>query len=94
VKVDAIDERMLMEGFTKIANRITMGLILAAMIVGAALLMRVETRFQILGYPGLAMLCYLAAAAGGGALVLDILLADRKHRQQAARAKAGTTTSS
>ena len=32
-----------MEGFQKVANRITLGLILAALIVGAAMLMRVET---------------------------------------------------
>ena len=55
-----------MEGFQKVANRITVGLILAALIVGAALLMRVETTFRILGYPGLAILCFLAAAGGRG----------------------------
>lgn len=93
VKVDAIDERMLMEGFTKIANRITMGLILAALIVGAAQLMKVETSFRILGYPGLAMILFLAAAAGGTALVIDILMADRKHRQQTERARSVPTTS-
>ncbi|HUG54905.1 MAG TPA: AarF/UbiB family protein, partial [Vicinamibacteria bacterium] len=71
VKVDAIDERTLMEGFTKIANRITMGLVLAALIVGAAQLMQVETTFRILGYPGLAIVLFLAAAAGGAALVVD-----------------------
>src|SRR5262249_34835150 len=41
------------------------GLVLAALIVGAALLMRVPTNFQLFGYPGLAMICFLAAAAGG-----------------------------
>jgi hypothetical protein len=39
-------------------------LVLAALIVGAAMLMRVQTPFTILGYPGLAMLLFLAA---GGA---------------------------
>ena len=85
VKVDAIDEKMLVEGFIKIANRITMGLILAALIVGAALLMRVETTFRLLGYPGLAMLCFLLAAAGGVSLVASILWSDHKHRQRVAR---------
>jgi predicted unusual protein kinase regulating ubiquinone biosynthesis (AarF/ABC1/UbiB family) len=85
VKVDAIDEKMLLEGFIKIANRITMGLILAALIVGAALLMRVETSFRLLGYPGLAMLCFLLAAAGGVSLVASILWSDHKHRQRVAR---------
>ena len=52
VKVDAIDEDRLMVGFQKIANRITVGLMLAALIIGAAMLMRVDTTFRIRGYPG------------------------------------------
>jgi len=89
VKVDAIDEKMLLEGFIKVANRITMGLILASLIVGAALLMRVETSFRILGYPGLAIVCFLCAAGGGVALVGNILWADHKHRQRTARTAPG-----
>jgi predicted unusual protein kinase regulating ubiquinone biosynthesis (AarF/ABC1/UbiB family) len=86
LSVDAIDEKLLLEGFQKVANRITMGLVLAALIVGAAMLMRVETTWRILGYPGLAMLLFLAAAGGGFWLTLDILLADRRTRR-AARSK-------
>ena len=48
---------LLIEGLQKVANRITMGLILAAMIVSAAMVMRVETTFRILGYPGFASSC-------------------------------------
>ena len=80
VKVDAIDERLLIEGLHKIANRIALGLVLASLIVGAALLMHVPTRFQIFGYPGLAMLLFLAAAAGGIALALSIVFGDRTRR--------------
>ena len=80
VHVDAIDEARLMEGMQKVANRIALGLVLAALIVGAALLMDVETSFRIFGYPGLAMLLFLAAAAGGGALAVVILANDIKSR--------------
>jgi predicted unusual protein kinase regulating ubiquinone biosynthesis (AarF/ABC1/UbiB family) len=80
VHVDAIDEARLMEGMQKVANRIALGLVLAALIVGAALLMDVETTFRIFGYPGLAMLLFLAAAAGGGALAVVILANDIKSR--------------
>jgi predicted unusual protein kinase regulating ubiquinone biosynthesis (AarF/ABC1/UbiB family) len=76
--VNAVDERMLIDGLHKIANRIALGLILAALIVGAALLMQVPTPFRILGYPGLAILFFLAAALGGVALVLSILVSDRR----------------
>ena len=65
VKVDAIDETRLMEGMQKIANRIALGLVLAALIVGAALMMHVPTSFRIFGYPGLAIMFFLAAAGGG-----------------------------
>ena len=78
IKVKAIDERLLTEGFQKVANRIASGLVLAALIVGAAMMMRVETPFRILGYPGLAMLLFLAATAGGGLLLGQILLNDRR----------------
>ena len=76
VEVDALDEAQLMAGFQKVANRITVGLILAALIVGASMLMRVETSFRILGYPGFAILFFVAAALGGIILVINILFSD------------------
>jgi ubiquinone biosynthesis protein len=88
VRVDAIDEVLLMEGLQKIANRITLGLIVAAMIVGAALLMRVETRFRLFGYPGLAILFFLAAAITGILLAGNILLTDLRARKSSVRAAA------
>jgi hypothetical protein len=78
LKVDAIDEAVLIEGLQKIANRIALGLVLAALIVGAALLMQVPTAFRILGYPGLAMLFFVFAAAGGVWLAAEIVLGDRR----------------
>lgn len=56
-----------------------------ALIVGASLLMRVDTPFRILGYPGLAMLLFLAAAAGGFWLVIGTYVQDRKSEKKAAR---------
>jgi ubiquinone biosynthesis protein len=79
--VDAIDEGTLIEGFQKVANRITTGLILAALIIGASMLMRVETEFRIFGYPGLAILCFMAAAGGGFWLVIGIIMHDREIRK-------------
>jgi hypothetical protein len=73
VSVDVIDEDRLINGLKNIANRITVGLILAALIMGAATLMRVKTNFQILGYPGFAMILFLLAALGGTIFVLSIV---------------------
>ena len=81
ITVDTIDEKQLMEGFQKVANRIALGLVLAAMIVAAALLMRVQTAFTIYGYPGFAIILFLLATAGGGALILSIVLSDRKKKR-------------
>ncbi|MDB6038059.1 MAG: hypothetical protein JWM99_1900 [Verrucomicrobiales bacterium] len=80
-KIHLTEANLLLQGFQKIANRITMGLVLAALIVGASLLMQVDTKFQILGYPGLAMLCFIAAAGGGFWLVINILIADERDRR-------------
>ena len=77
ISVDAIDEKTLVLGFQKVANRITVGLIIAALIVGAAMMMRVETSFRIWGYPGLAILLFLAAAGGGVVLLINILFYDK-----------------
>ena len=71
-----------MEGMQKVANRIATGLVLAALIVGAALLMRVETSFRLFGYPGLAILLFLAAAIGGLWLVGTILVNDIRARRR------------
>ena len=76
VEVDAIDEKTLIVGFQKVANRITVGLVIASLIVGAALLMRVDTTFRIWGYPGLAILLFLAAAGAGVVLLVSILFYD------------------
>ena len=80
VKVRAVDTKVVVDGIQKIANRITAGVMLAALIVGAALLMRVQTRFEVFGYPGLAMICFLAAIGGGVWLLLNIFLQDRKRK--------------
>jgi ubiquinone biosynthesis protein len=77
VKVRAVDAGDVIEGLQKIANRVTSGLILAALIIGAALLMRVETDFHVLGYPGFAIMCFIAAALGGVVLLVNIFLQDR-----------------
>jgi predicted unusual protein kinase regulating ubiquinone biosynthesis (AarF/ABC1/UbiB family) len=82
ISVDAIDERIVLDGLQKVANRITIGLVLAALIVGAALLMRVETSFQLFGYPGFPIIFFLLAAIGALVLVFNILLYDKKPRKK------------
>jgi ubiquinone biosynthesis protein len=80
VKVDTLNENLIVNTLEKIANRITLGLILASLIVGAALLMRVETAFRIFGYPGVAMLFFFLATGGALMLVWQIVKSDHTER--------------
>ena len=82
LKIEVIDHGSIIDGLQKVANRIALGLVLAALIVGAAMLMRVETAFTILGYPGLAMLLFLAAAGGGFWMAWTVLAGDVKSRSR------------
>lgn len=63
IKVDAFDEKRFIDGFQKIANRITLVYIIAAMIL-ASLLMSVQSAFTIYGYPGFAIIFFFIAAIG------------------------------
>jgi predicted unusual protein kinase regulating ubiquinone biosynthesis (AarF/ABC1/UbiB family) len=76
LKIEVIDHGSIIDGFQKVANRIALGLVLAALIVGAAMLMRVPTTFTIFGYPGIAMVLFLAAVAGGFWMAWTILAGD------------------
>ena len=81
LKVEVIDHGSIIDGFQKVANRIALGLVLAALIVGAAMLMQVRTEFTLFGYPGLAIVLFLAAVGGGLWMAWTILVGDvRKVR--------------
>jgi predicted unusual protein kinase regulating ubiquinone biosynthesis (AarF/ABC1/UbiB family) len=82
MKVEVIDDGAIIDGLQKVANRITLGLILAAMIVSAAMVMRVDSSFRILGYPGFAMILFLLAGIGAAYLAVQIVRHDRSvhHR--------------
>jgi len=87
LKVEVIDHGSILDGFQKVANRIALGLVLAALIVGAAMLMRVQTSFTLFGYPGLAMLLFLAAATGGVWMAWTILAGDVRRRMRDGRTR-------
>jgi predicted unusual protein kinase regulating ubiquinone biosynthesis (AarF/ABC1/UbiB family) len=70
-------------GIHKVANRITVGLIIAALLMSSTFMMRIPTRFTILGYPGLAICGYLLASAAAFYLVLSTLMRDRKDQERA-----------
>ncbi|HRW19337.1 MAG TPA: AarF/ABC1/UbiB kinase family protein [Dermatophilaceae bacterium] len=77
-RVNAIDEERALVVAQRLVNRVTIGIVLAATIVGAALMMQVPTTAKILDYPAIAMVFFVIAAIGGAALVIWVALTDRK----------------
>jgi predicted unusual protein kinase regulating ubiquinone biosynthesis (AarF/ABC1/UbiB family) len=80
LKVELIDEGAVIDGLQKVANRITMGLVLAALIIGAAMMMRIESPFTVFGYPGVPALLFMLAGSLGLWLVASIVMHDRVPR--------------
>jgi hypothetical protein len=82
LNIQGIDERELMRGIQKLANRLTMGLVIAALIVGAAMLMRIDTSSKLFGYPSVAIVCFFAAALAGVCLVVSTFMHDLPQRRR------------
>jgi ubiquinone biosynthesis protein len=91
LNVAGIEQREILHSIHKLANRVTAGVVIAALITGAALLMRVQTSATILGYPALAIVCFLMAAGFGVALLGSIVVSDRDmaRRRRGARRSGG-----
>ncbi|MDP9359983.1 MAG: AarF/UbiB family protein [Acidobacteriota bacterium] len=70
-------------GMHKIANRITVGVIIAALLIASSMMMRVPTRVQLFGYPALAVIGYLLAAVAGLYLIVSTFIRDRKDEERA-----------
>ncbi len=82
IKIDSIDELRLTRDLQKIANRITLGAIVAAFIISAAMMMRVQTDFTIFGYPGIAMILFIFAGICGFAIMINILKYDEGRKKR------------
>jgi predicted unusual protein kinase regulating ubiquinone biosynthesis (AarF/ABC1/UbiB family) len=78
LRVDAMDEERLHLVLQRLANRLTLGLVIAATIIGAAMLTQVQTDQRIGGYPAIAMVFFVLAVLGAVSLVVWILVTDRK----------------
>jgi hypothetical protein len=92
VKVDALDEERLHMVLQRVANRVTLGLIIAATIIGAAMVIQVPTQHRLLGYPVIAVVLVAVAVLGGAALATWIVVTDRKIARTERRAPPTTPT--
>ncbi len=72
VEIEKTDEMQL--AIRDVANRITLGLITAALILGSAFLLRMEAAFSLFGFPVFALVGFLMAAGLGIYVVAQILM--------------------
>lgn len=85
VRIDGLEESRMMESMQKIANRVATGVIVAALVVGAALTARMEHGGGIFGLPYLSVLFLGVAAVLGGSLLVNSLRRDRVVERAADR---------
>ena len=74
VSIDAIDEDRLIGGMQKIANRITAGLVIAALILGASILMTIQSEWTL--FPWIAGLFMLTSIVLAAILLWQIMWTD------------------
>jgi predicted unusual protein kinase regulating ubiquinone biosynthesis (AarF/ABC1/UbiB family) len=82
LNVKGIDERDIMRSFQKLANRLVAGMVVAALVVGAALIMRVPTHTELLGYPAVAIVLFIIAAVAAISVLVSIVLSDLPQRRR------------
>lgn len=85
LNVQGIDEQNLMRSAQKLANRVTAGIVVAALVIGAALIMRIQTSATLFGYPAFAIILFVMAAAAGIWLFVSIQLSDVPQRRRRGR---------
>jgi ubiquinone biosynthesis protein len=87
LNVQGIDEQDVMRGVQKLANRVTAGIVVAALVIGAALIMRIDTSARLFGYPALAIVLFLIATAAATWLLVSIQLSDLPQRRRRGRGR-------
>ena len=85
VRVTGLEESHLLESLHKIANRISAGVVTAALILASAMMMDHEGGPRLAGYPAIALLLFLTGAGLGIAIVLSALLGDRRAKPREER---------
>ncbi len=68
VRVQVAEQERFIRGLDRIANRITVGLLVAALIISGTMWVNDRSGFTLFGFPGMVVVGYILAA--GGALVL------------------------
>ena len=72
INIQGIDQREIMRSAQKLANRVMGGMLVASLIIGAALIMRIPTHAHLFGYPAVAIVLFLIAAGAAVWLLVTI----------------------
>ncbi len=83
IRMTGLEESRLMENIQKVANRVSAGIITAALLLASSLMMRVQSSFTLFGYPAFAMLLFLIGVFIGLSIIVSALLFDRRTRARA-----------
>lgn len=82
MRLTGLEDSRLMENLQKIANRISVGVITAALILASAMMMRVPTSHTLWGYPTVALILFLLGVALGTSIVVSAMLSDHRARSR------------
>lgn len=85
MKVTGLEESRLMENLQKIANRVSAGIVTAALILAAAMMMKVDTGWHLFGYPAIAFTLMLIGVFLGLGIILSAVIFDRRARSKEER---------
>jgi ubiquinone biosynthesis protein len=80
LNLEGLDEAALMRGAQKLANRVAIGVLIAAFVIAAALFSRSPTGATVLGYPVLTIIFLALAVVVAGWLVIGIVRRDLRRR--------------
>jgi ubiquinone biosynthesis protein len=61
-----------MRSMQKLVHRLTTGMVVAALVIGAALIMRVNASPKLFGYPAIVIVLFLSAAAAAAGLLVSV----------------------
>ncbi len=84
-KIEGIDERQLMRGVQKLANRVALGAVVASLVIAGAIGLSVRGESHLLGAPAAATIMFALAAFIALWLAVGILLSDLPQVRGGAR---------
>lgn len=82
VRLTGLEESRLMENMQKIANRIAVSVVAAALILASAQMMEIPSRHTLWGYPVVSLILFLLGVGLGCGIAVSVLLSDHRARSR------------